>query len=141
MEKIYIIIHFTLCFFVDLENFGHEKEAEEEKEDATLEDVVEFTEDTGPRSGTLMNISKKKIQTRFSLNSVINFKNYKNDKVYQLLAHGLWFCPGTRASSDTKTGPIFGLLSPLSKIINDLPTRLGKQIVCIQIPILLIRSP
>ena len=27
------------------------------------------------------------------------------------------------------------------KIINDLPTHLGKQIVCIQIPILLIRSP
>jgi hypothetical protein len=26
-------------------------------------------------------------------------------------------------------------------IINDLPTRLGKQIVCIEIPILLIRSP
>jgi hypothetical protein len=51
MEKIYIIIHFTLCFFVDLENFGHEKEAEEEMEeekadavveDATLEDVTEY---------------------------------------------------------------------------------------------------
>jgi hypothetical protein len=45
----------------------------------------------------------------------INFVNYKkkvhstcspNDKVYQLLAHGLWFSPGTRASSDTKTGRI-----------------------------------
>jgi hypothetical protein len=81
MEKIYIIINFTLCFFVDLENFGHEKEAEEEKEDATLEDVVEFTEDTGPRSGTLMNISKKKFQTRFSLNfaqtfSVANYTQF-----------------------------------------------------------------
>ena len=89
MEKIYIIIHFTLCFFVDLENFGHEKEAEEEMEekadavveDATLEDVVELTEDTGPRSGTLMNISKKKFQTRFSLNfaqtfSVANYTQF-----------------------------------------------------------------
>lgn len=91
MEKIYIIIHFTLCFFVDLENFGHEKEAEEEMEeeekadaavdDATLEDVVEFTEDTGPRSGTLMNTSKKKFQTRFSLNfaqtfSVANYTQF-----------------------------------------------------------------
>jgi len=27
-----------------------------------------------------------------------------NDKVYQLLAHGLWFSPGTPASSTTKTG-------------------------------------
>ena len=27
-----------------------------------------------------------------------------SDKVYQLLAHGLWFSPGTPASSTTKTG-------------------------------------
>ena len=26
------------------------------------------------------------------------------DKAYQLLAHGRWFSPGTRASSNTKTG-------------------------------------
>jgi hypothetical protein len=26
------------------------------------------------------------------------------DKVYQLLVHGLWFSPGTPASSTTKTG-------------------------------------
>ena len=41
------------------------------------------------------------------------FVNYKkrctrlattSDKVYQLLAHGLWFSPGTPASSITKTG-------------------------------------
>jgi hypothetical protein len=41
------------------------------------------------------------------------FVNYKNgrtrlaaasDKVYQLLAHGQWFFPGTPASSSTKTG-------------------------------------
>jgi hypothetical protein len=40
------------------------------------------------------------------------FVNYKkgctrlaaaSDKVYQLLAHGLWFSPGTPASSITKT--------------------------------------
>jgi hypothetical protein len=27
-----------------------------------------------------------------------------SDKVYQLLAHGWWFSPGTLASSTTKTG-------------------------------------
>ena len=27
-----------------------------------------------------------------------------SDKVYQLLAHGRWFSPGTPASSNTKTG-------------------------------------
>jgi hypothetical protein len=41
------------------------------------------------------------------------FVNYKkgytrlaaaSDKVYQLLAHGWWFSPGTSASSTTKTG-------------------------------------
>ena len=41
------------------------------------------------------------------------FVNYKkgctrlaaaSDKVYQLLAHDLWFSPGTQASSTTKTG-------------------------------------
>jgi hypothetical protein len=41
------------------------------------------------------------------------FVNYKkgctqlaaaSDKVYQLLAHGRWFSPGTLASSATKTG-------------------------------------
>jgi hypothetical protein len=43
-----------------------------------------------------------------------SFVNYKkgctrltaaSDKVYQLLAHGPWFSPGTLASSTTKTGP------------------------------------
>jgi len=42
-----------------------------------------------------------------------NFVNYKrgctqlvaaSDTVYQLLAHGRWFSPGTPASSTTKTG-------------------------------------
>jgi hypothetical protein len=49
------------------------------------------------------------IGTRF----VPGFVNYKkgctrlaaaSDKVYQLLAHGRWFSPGTAASSTTKTG-------------------------------------
>jgi hypothetical protein len=29
---------------------------------------------------------------------------YSSDEVYQLLAHGRWFSPGTPASSSTKTG-------------------------------------
>jgi len=46
-------------------------------------------------------------------NKVPGFVNYKkgctrlaaaSDKVYQLLAHGRWFSPGTPASSTTKTG-------------------------------------
>jgi hypothetical protein len=36
------------------------------------------------------------ITTKGELNS--------SDKVYQLLAHGGWFSPGTPASSTTKTG-------------------------------------
>jgi hypothetical protein len=49
-----------------------------------------------------------------SENSGVGFHvNYKkgctrlagaSDKVYQLLANGLWFSPGTPASSTTKTG-------------------------------------
>jgi hypothetical protein len=44
----------------------------------------------------------------------VNILNYKkgctrlaatSDQVYQLLAHGWWFSPGTPASSTTKTGP------------------------------------
>jgi hypothetical protein len=44
---------------------------------------------------------------------VSSFVNYEkectrlavaSDKVYQLLAHGRWFSPGTPASSTTKTG-------------------------------------
>jgi hypothetical protein len=44
---------------------------------------------------------------------VPGFVNYKkgctrlassSDKVYQLLAHGRWFSPGTPSSSTTKTG-------------------------------------
>jgi hypothetical protein len=31
-------------------------------------------------------------------------RNVISDKVYQLLAHGRWFSPGTPASSTTKTG-------------------------------------
>jgi hypothetical protein len=34
----------------------------------------------------------------------IYFNAAASDKVYQLLAHGWWFSPGTPASSTTKTG-------------------------------------
>jgi hypothetical protein len=39
-----------------------------------------------------------------------------SDKVYQLLAHGRWFSPGTPASSTTKTGrhDIVGILLKVS---------------------------
>ena len=40
-------------------------------------------------------VNYKKGNTRFTATS---------DKVYQLLAHGRWFSPGTTASSTTKTG-------------------------------------
>ena len=58
------------------------------------------------------------LTTRTSLSPIwrgfmLGFVNYKKgytrlaaacDKVYQLLAHGRWFFPGTPASSTTKTG-------------------------------------
>jgi hypothetical protein len=58
------------------------------------------------------------LTTRASLSQIRHgfapgFVNYKtgctrlaaaSDKVYQLLAHGQWFSPGTPASSTTKTG-------------------------------------
>jgi hypothetical protein len=34
----------------------------------------------------------------------VNYKKGSSDKVFQLLAHGKWFFPGTPASSTTKTG-------------------------------------
>jgi hypothetical protein len=41
-------------------------------------------------------------------NIIFNYKgaldSVASDKVYQLLAHGQWFSPGTPASSTTKTG-------------------------------------
>ena len=54
-------------------------------------------------------INLSPIRRRFAL----GFANYKKgctrlataiDKVYQILAHGQWFSPGTPASSTTKTG-------------------------------------
>jgi hypothetical protein len=53
------------------------------------------------------------LSTIFQLFHAPGFVNYKkgctrlaaaSDKVYQLLAHGWWFSPGTSASSTTKTG-------------------------------------
>jgi hypothetical protein len=73
----------------------------------------------------------------WSISPLTSFNYYKTgctrfaaacDKVYQLLAHGRWFSPGTLASSTTKTGDsiitidwlidwlIFGVLTPLSTI-------------------------
>jgi hypothetical protein len=34
----------------------------------------------------------------------LDFLTAASDTVYQLLAHGRWFSPGTSASSTTKTG-------------------------------------
>jgi hypothetical protein len=41
--------------------------------------------------------------TTYVLHPVLFYPN-ASDKVYQLLAHGQWFSPGTSASSTTKTG-------------------------------------
>jgi hypothetical protein len=35
---------------------------------------------------------------------ILNIALVASDKVYQLLAHGWWFSPGTPATSTTKTG-------------------------------------
>jgi len=59
-------------------------------------------------------ITKQLIQAYHQYGGFVpGFVNYKkgctqdtvvSDKVYQLLAHGRWFSPGTSASSTTKTG-------------------------------------
>jgi len=55
----------------------------------------------------------KLVFTDSPLRTQPSFVNYKkgctrlaaaSDKIYQLLAHGRWFSPGTPASSTTKTG-------------------------------------
>ena len=56
-----------------------------------------------------------------------------SDKVYQLLAHGRWFSPGTPASSTTKTGSqdiaeiLLKVAINTQKSINQ--SRLVKQVV------------
>jgi hypothetical protein len=40
----------------------------------------------------------------FSNISAISWLAATSDKVYQMLAHGRWFSPGTPTSSTTKTG-------------------------------------
>jgi hypothetical protein len=40
----------------------------------------------------------------FHIGTKIQIQIPISDKVYQLLAHGWWFSPGTPASSTTKTG-------------------------------------
>ena len=41
---------------------------------------------------------------KYTNESTIHIMQAASDKVYQLLAHGRWFSPGTPASSTTKTG-------------------------------------
>ena len=68
----------------------------------------------GPELGSCMDYLTTRISlSQIRLGFVPGFVNYKkgctrlaaaSDKVYQLLAHGRWFSPGTPASSTTKTG-------------------------------------
>ena len=57
-----------------------------------------------------LNQKKKEPIQRWFTPSFVNYKKRctrltaASDKVYQLLAHGQWFSPGTPASSTTKTG-------------------------------------
>ena len=50
------------------------------------------------------------LTTHTSLSQYVNYKKWctrpaaSSDKVYQLLAQGRWFSPGTPASTTTKTG-------------------------------------
>jgi hypothetical protein len=55
-------------------------------------------------------VNNKKGCTRFAAAS---------DKVYQLLAHGRWFCPGTPASSTTITGGHVTAEILLKVVLND----------------------
>jgi hypothetical protein len=57
-----------------------------------------------------------------------------SDKVYQLLAHGRWFSPGTLASSTTKTGPhdiaeilLKVVLSTINQILNQIKLMYAKH--------------
>jgi hypothetical protein len=57
-----------------------------------------------------------------------------SDKVYQLLAHGRWFSPGTPASSTTKTGPhdiaeilLKVVLSTINQILNQIKLMYAKH--------------
>ena len=61
---------------------------------------------------------------------VPGFVNYKkgctqtaaaSDKVYQLLAHGWWFSPGTPASFTTKTGHHVDIAEILLKVVLKTP--------------------
>ena len=61
-------------------------------------------------NGLPKNSYKPIINTGGFASSFVNYKKgcirlaAASDKVYQLLAHGRWFSPGTPASSTTKTG-------------------------------------
>ena len=75
----------------------------------------------------------------------LGFVNYKNecirlaatsDKIYQLLARGRWFSPGTPASPTTKISrhDIAGILLKVALILNQ------SIIICLNITILLLIS-
>jgi hypothetical protein len=70
-----------------------------------------------------------------------SFVNYKkgctrlaaaSDKVYQLLAHGRWFSPGTPASSTTKTGrhDIAEILLKVALKHKEIPKKSKSNLVC-----------
>ena len=48
-----------------------------------------------------------------------------SEKAYQLLAHDRWFCPGTPASSTTKTGP-----HDIAEILLKVALNTKNQLIC-----------
>jgi hypothetical protein len=64
----------------------------------------------------------------------VNYKKWRtrlaaaSDKVYQLLAHGRWFSPGTPASSTTKTGRL-----DIAEILLKHPKIKSNQIILLKI--------
>jgi hypothetical protein len=63
-------------------------------------------------------VSYKKGCTRLAVTS---------DKVYQLLAHGRWFSPGTPASSTTKTG-LHDIAEILLKVVLNTKNKIKSKI-------------
>jgi hypothetical protein len=71
---------------------------------------------------------------------VPGFVNYKkgctrlavaSDKVYQLLAHGRWFSPGTPASSTTKTG-LHDIAEILLKVVLNTKNKIKSKITLLK---------
>jgi len=57
----------------------------------------------------------------------------RRDKVYQLLAHGRWFSPGTPASSTTKTGR-YDIAEVLLKVALNIKNQSINQIYSLLFP-------